>query len=133
MSRVHAVAPMANSSAPYRGPSPSARTARSVEARRDRTESDDYIERAMLLWPRLDRARLRRVAADPARMAGLIERRTSQPYDAILAMLTRQTDRLAESADGTFDSARVEVTRLTLHVVRADSGSQVKAQDLRPA
>jgi len=43
----------------------------------------------MLLWPRLDRAKLRRIADNPARIAEMIERRTSQPYEVILAMLTR--------------------------------------------
>ena len=86
----------------------------------------------MLLWPRLDKARLRRIAADPARMAGLIERRTSQPYDVILAMLTRETDGLAEPA-GSSDSGGPESARRALRVVRAETGARVRAQDRRPA
>jgi hypothetical protein len=46
----------------------------------------------MLLWPRLDRARIRKVAHDPARIAEIVEARTSQPYDVILAMLTRNSN-----------------------------------------
>jgi hypothetical protein len=49
-----------------------------------------YLQRAMVLWPRLDRARLRKVADDPARIAAVVVRRTSQPFDVILAMLTHQ-------------------------------------------
>jgi hypothetical protein len=44
----------------------------------------------MLLWPRLNRAQIRRYADDPARIAEIVEGRTSQPYEVILAMLTRQ-------------------------------------------
>jgi len=48
-----------------------------------------YLERAMLLWPRLDRNKLSRYAGDPARSAQIVQQRTSQPYDSILAMLTK--------------------------------------------
>jgi hypothetical protein len=48
-----------------------------------------YLERAMLLWPRLDRTKLSRFADDPVRIALIVQQRTSQPYDAILAMLTK--------------------------------------------
>ena len=61
----------------------------------------------MLLWPRLDRARLRKFADDPARIAEIVERRTSQPYDVILAMLTRQTDRLISPTEAAPGSIRV--------------------------
>jgi hypothetical protein len=44
-------------------------------------------ERALMLWPRLDRRKLSRCAGDPRRMAALIERRTNLPQSAILAML----------------------------------------------
>lgn len=50
-----------------------------------------YIERARSLWPRLDMAKVRRCADDPARIAEIVEHRTSQPYEVIIAMLTRQT------------------------------------------
>lgn len=89
----------------------------------------------MLLWPRLDRAKLRKVADDPARIAEMVERRTSQPYDVILAMLTRQTDRLSTLADqiSTFESGRPEGARTALRIVRSGEGTQIEVQDLLPA
>ena len=89
----------------------------------------------MLLWPRLDRARLRKIADDPVRIAQMVERRTSQPYDVILAMLTRQTDRLISSTEATsgFDSGRSEAARMSLRIVRSEEGTQIDVQDLLPA
>jgi hypothetical protein len=43
--------------------------------------------RALALWPRLDRAALRRCRHDPARIAALISRRTSLSPDAIKQVL----------------------------------------------
>ena len=43
--------------------------------------------RALALWPRLDRAALRRCHQDPARIAALISRRTSLSPDAIKQVL----------------------------------------------
>ena len=51
-----------------------------------------YLERALLLWPRLDGAKVRRVSDDPAAIAEIVGRRTSQPYDVILAMLTQRAE-----------------------------------------
>lgn len=48
-------------------------------------------ERALALWPRLDRRSLRRCACDPRRMVALISRRTSLPQEAILALLLGTT------------------------------------------
>jgi hypothetical protein len=48
-----------------------------------------YRARALLLWPRLDPARLARTRGDPLRIAALVAERTSQPLDVILAMVTR--------------------------------------------
>ena len=89
----------------------------------------------MLLWPRLDRAKLRKVADDPARIAEMIERRTSQPYDVILAMLTRQTDKLISPTEEApaFDSGRVDAARIALRIVRSEEGAQIEIQDLLPA
>lgn len=134
MSRAHAVAPVAGANVPYRGPAQCARTvARRVESRSQRQMV--YLERAMLLWPRLDRASLRKIADNPARIAELVERRTSQPYEVILAMLTRQTDRLVSpthDASG-FDSGRPEGIRPALRIVRSEAGTQIEIQDLLPA
>jgi hypothetical protein len=44
-------------------------------------------DRALALWPRLDRRRLSRCACDPRRMVALISRRTSLPRESILALL----------------------------------------------
>jgi hypothetical protein len=93
-----------------------------------------YVERAMLLWPRLDRAKLRRIAEDPSRIAEMVQRRTSQPYEAILAMLTRQTNvpiSPTEESSG-FDSGRTEAARVALRVVRRDS-PKLEICDLFPA
>lgn len=49
----------------------------------------DCRTRALLLWPKLDRAKLRRTNGDPARVARLVEQRTRLPYDDILSLLTR--------------------------------------------
>ena len=46
-----------------------------------------YAMRALVLWPRLDAARLRRAKGDPLRIAKLVERRTGRPREEILAML----------------------------------------------
>ena len=94
-----------------------------------------YVERAMLLWPRLDRAKLRKVADSPARIAEMVERRTSQPYDVILAMLTRQTDALISPTEATsgFNSGRSEAARMSLRIVRSEEGAQIEIQDLLPA
>ena len=43
--------------------------------------------RALLVWPRLDRAALRRCGSNPARVAALVARRSSLPHDAILGIL----------------------------------------------
>jgi hypothetical protein len=97
-----------------------------------RPTSSWYIERAMLLWPRLDRAKIRRFADDPARIAEIVERRTSQPFDVILAMLTRQIQQpdAADHPASEFDSTRLETSRLALRIVRSESGSEIQVQDL---
>jgi hypothetical protein len=43
--------------------------------------------RALLLWPRLDRAGLARTAGDPRRVARLVARRSALPPEMIVAML----------------------------------------------
>jgi hypothetical protein len=88
----------------------------------------------MLLWPRLDRAKIRRVADNPTRIAEIVERRTSQPFDVILAMLTRQIPSPA-AADNVVEQepARIESTRIALRIVRSDTGGEILVQDLVPA
>jgi len=88
----------------------------------------------MLLWPRLDRAKIRRVAEDPARIAEIVERRTSQPYDVILAMLTKQSPPLSTPTDETqdFDSGRIDPKRISLRIVRSEEGNAIEVEDLLP-
>ena len=43
--------------------------------------------RALALWPRLDRAALRRCRQDPMRIAELVARRTTMPPEAIRQVL----------------------------------------------
>jgi hypothetical protein len=136
MSRAHAVAPLVGAKALYGGPGATARTTgpRTVGCCKQPTTSC-YLERAMLLWPRLNRAKLRKIADNPARIAELVERRTSQPYDVILAMLTRQSETLASPTEQSagFDSGRSEAARVALRVVRLEEGTQIEVQDLVPA
>jgi hypothetical protein len=86
----------------------------------------------MLLWPRLDRARLRRMANDPVRIAELVEHRTAQPYAVILAMLTRQNENLAPEPAQTsdFDAGRSEVGRVGLRIVRSEERTRIEVHDL---
>jgi hypothetical protein len=44
--------------------------------------------RALLLWPRLSRAALRRCGDDPKRISNLVARRTALPVEQIRRMLT---------------------------------------------
>jgi len=54
-----------------------------------RSDGPDALERrAMALWPRLDRAALRRCHNDAHRIAALVARRTTMPPEAIVAVLT---------------------------------------------
>lgn len=50
-----------------------------------------YYERALTIWPRLDRRALSRCACDPERIAGIVARRTSMPFEAILALIVGPT------------------------------------------
>jgi hypothetical protein len=87
------------------------------------------------LWPRLDRSKISRVADDPNRIAEIIERRTSQPLDVILAMLTRQAPVLSSSPDThkSHEGSRQESTHVALRIVRSEEGGEIQVQDLLPA
>ena len=133
MSRAHAVAPMRGTLVLTRGSAQGAKTTapRAVD-RHERPVTPSYLERAMLLWPRLDRARLRRVADDPLRIAEMIQGRTSQPFEVIVAMLTRTTEALTsptEESSG-FASGRTDAARVALRIVRSDSGTRRELRDL---
>jgi hypothetical protein len=118
MSRAgHVVAPAAAATS-RNGPAPRAASSRGGR-RKARGEVCDYIERAMLLWPRLDRTKLRRCGDDPNRIASFVVRRTAQPLDAVLAMLARQLPAptpITELASG-FEAGD-RPARVGLHVVR---------------
>ena len=136
MSRAHAVAPAGGAETSYRGSDRRVGRPAPRAVRRGLTTSESfYLERALLLWPRLDRARIRRVADDPARIAEIVERRTSQPYAVILAMLTRQSTMPvpapAEQRD--FDQGRMDGQRVGLRIVRSEEGSTIQVHDLVPA
>ena len=136
MSRAHAVAPIRGALVLSRGSAQGARrTAPRAVGRRERPVTSCYLERAMLLWPRLDAAKLRKVADDPSRIAEMVQRRTSQPFEVILAMLTRRTQTLASHTDesGSFDSGRTDAARVALRIVRNDSGTEIEIRKLRPA
>jgi hypothetical protein len=47
----------------------------------------DLQRRALLIWPGLDRDRLRRTQGDPWKIARLVARRTSLSLEAILTLL----------------------------------------------
>jgi hypothetical protein len=135
MSRAHAIAPSVGAEASFRGHLPHVTPSGPRPVRRVRPVTSFYLERAMLLWPRLDRARLRKVVDDPARIAEIVERRTSQPYAVILAMLTRQSSALADPAaePKSPQIGRPDPVRLGLRIVRSEDGDAIEVQDLQPA
>ena len=54
------------------------------------TRPDGFVRlerRALTLWPRIDRAALRRCGDDPDRIAAIVERRTSLTPEAIRTLL----------------------------------------------
>lgn len=120
MSRANAAAPSPGADTRYRGPEQTSRALPPRRARRlGRPQTTTYVERALLLWPRLDRSRLRKLGDDPSRIAELVERRTSQPFEVILAMLTRQTDvPLAAKDAADVEAERSEQPRVALRIVR---------------
>ena len=131
MSRAHAVAPIRGALVLTRGSAQGVKAPRAVD-RHERPVTSSYLERAMLLWPRLDRVKLRRVADDPLRIAEMIQGRTSQPFEVIVAMLTRQTEALTsptEESSG-FASGRIDAARVALRIVRSDSGARRELRDL---
>ena len=133
MSRAHAVAPMRGTLVLTRGSAQGAKTTapRAVD-RHERPVTSSYLERAMLLWPRLDRARISKVADDPVRIAEIVERRTSQPFDVILAMLTKVSPALSPQAEppAGVPLVRVDGSRVSLRIVRSEEGAEIAVQDL---
>lgn len=136
MSRAHAVAPMVGADVSFRTPAQGVKPPTPGDAHPFVQPSTScYFERAMLLWPRLERAKIRRIADDPCRIAEIVARLTKQPYDVILAMLTKQARPITAPTEETagFDSARVDASRVALRIVRSEEGNEIEVQDLLPA
>jgi hypothetical protein len=83
----------------------------------------------MLLWPRLGRARISRYAHDPVRIAEIVEKRTSQPRDVILAMLTRGMP--AAAAAPAADQTRSDPKRVALRIVKSGETETISSPDPR--
>ena len=136
MSRAHAVAPAGGAETQLQDSEVLPRRSAARPVRRSiKPATSCYLERALLLWPRLDRARVRKVADDPARIAEIVERRTSQPRDVILAMLTRQSAAFSTPLVEAFEveRGRIDSSRRGLRIVRSQDGATIQVQDLRPA
>ncbi len=52
-----------------------------------------YVAKALTLWPRLDREKLRRTHGDPARISRLVAHRTALPEVAILRLIMAEPER----------------------------------------
>jgi hypothetical protein len=63
----------------------------------DAIERFDVTERALLMWPRLDRRKLAKCADDPSRIARLVATRTNLPTEVIVGILTQPDRREDES------------------------------------
>jgi hypothetical protein len=50
-------------------------------------DESPYARRALTLWPRLDREKLRRTHGDPRRIARLVAHRTTLSVETILMIL----------------------------------------------
>jgi hypothetical protein len=76
--------------------------------------------------------KVRRFADDPARIAQIVERRTSQPHDAILAMITRQTLHHSDAGGNRPKPipSRTDRAQAELHVVRTDERDEIVIIDL---
>jgi hypothetical protein len=54
---------------------------------RPTVEACAFMQRALLIWPRLDRRSLARCGCDPRRIAAYVARRTSLSVEVIAAIL----------------------------------------------
>jgi hypothetical protein len=116
---------------------PSERTARdSAGSGEDAPRpSTAYVDRALLLWPRLNRARLLRAARDPRRIAEIVSRRTVHSVEMILLMLERDTSAPhapTENCTG-FDSGPAENARAAMRFVIRDRDEGHGISHKRPA
>jgi len=78
---------------------------------------------------------IRKVADDPIKIAEIVRRRSSQPFDVILAMLTKQIEAVAVRAEApnSFQSSYSESSRVSLRIVSREEGETIQVQDLLPA
>lgn len=60
----------------------------------------DVRTRALAIWPGLDRRKLARACGDPARIARLVERRTSLRRESIIGILEGRSQVDAPDSDG---------------------------------
>jgi hypothetical protein len=51
----------------------------------------DFVRRALLFWPRLDRGRLRRIREEPMKIARLVAPRTNLSLETIHSMIVGRT------------------------------------------
>jgi len=84
--------------------------------------------RALVLWPRLDRRRLRRCHDDPERIAVLVADRTALPYEAIVKLLVEEET--AESELAVHWTLSADDWRLRDSEPEIISGHQVVARPL---
>jgi hypothetical protein len=94
-----------------------------------------YVDRALLLWPRLDRARLLRVAGDPRHIAEIVSRRTIHSVATILVMLERDTTtpHAPTEINTGFESGPVANARAAVRFVKHDSDEGHGVAHKRPA
>jgi len=62
-------------------------TPATAPGQRSAVEACAFTQRAMLIWPRLDRRILARCGCDARRIATYVARRTSLPVEVIIAIL----------------------------------------------
>lgn len=67
-----------------------------VANRRSSVSTCPFMQRAMLIWPRLDQRVLARCGCDARRIARYVARRTSLPIEAIIALLDQGDHRDSE-------------------------------------
>ncbi len=66
-------------------------------SRRSAVDACVFSQRAMLIWPRLDRRILARCGCDARRIAAYVSRRTSLSVEAITAILEESAGRDGEA------------------------------------
>ena len=91
----------------------------------------EYARRAMTLWPRLDRRRLRRCHDDPNRIAVVVAGRTALPYESIVKLLVE--DETVEDEPDADCASGADDRRLYCSGTEWISGNRVAARPRRRA